>query len=55
MAYTLLSKGYLTEQTEVLQIYAHLLPIRVGSIYKTGLFCRTDTHSGQDLKMQSVF
>ena len=38
MAYTLLSKGHLAKQTEVLQIYAHMLPIRVGGIYKTGLF-----------------
>ena len=33
MAYTLLSKGYLANETEVLQIYAQLLPICSGSIY----------------------
>ena len=52
MAYTLLSKGYLAQQTEVLQIYAHMLPICVGGIYQTGLFCRTDTHGRQDTSMQ---
>lgn len=52
MAYTLLSKGYLAYETEVLQIYAHLLPIRIGSIYKTGLFCGTDTDCWKNFKMQ---
>ena len=51
MAYTLLSKGYLAYETEVLQIYAHLLPIRSGSIYKTGLFCGTVSYGYKNFKM----